>query len=192
MHGSVSLRPGSWLLPVIVLVLLVIVNASQTGCKTTPVATSTALIQEQPKIQAKARTSTSNALVAILVCPGSPTVPSALPLKGAHRVILSWKASAPADAKHAAAAGYCIYRGVDGDGPPAELLNHFPFSGNKCADDLVGNGKKYAYMVRAISDRGITSIASKPARAAIPKEPRNNSDLSTDSTPVCREAAGAK
>lgn len=188
--GSASSRPGTWYLPVIV--LLLIVNVSQTGCKTNPVATSAASIQGQPKSQVQPGTSTSNALVATLVCPGSSTVAPALPLKGGHRVILSWRASAAADAKHAAAAGYCVYRGADGDGPPAELLNHFPFSGNKCADDLVGNGKRYAYLVRAISDKGITSIASKPVRAAIPKEPRSNSDLSTDSTPLCREAANTK
>lgn len=107
-------------------------------------------------------------------------------------MILSWKASAPADAKHAAAVGYCVYRGTGQDGPPTELLNHFPISANKCADDLVENGKKYHYLVRAISDKGLASIASGTARAAIPKEPRTNSDVSADSTPLCRQPAGVK
>lgn len=107
-------------------------------------------------------------------------------------MILSWKASAPADANHAAALGYCVYRGTDRNGPPTELLNRFPFSGNKCADDLVENGKKYYYLVRAVSDKGAISIASGTARATIPKGPPSNSDGSAASTPLCRQPAGVK
>jgi fibronectin type 3 domain-containing protein len=105
-------------------------------------------------------------------------------------VILSWRASAPADSKHAGAAGYCIYRGVERKDPSPVLLNTVPFPGTSCADDLAVNDKKYYYVVRAISAKGITSIISNEAPAAIPK--RSNPAVSRASPPLCREPAGAK
>jgi hypothetical protein len=190
--SSASWRPGTSFFSFIA--LAAIVSLLQTGCKRSPAATGTASIRPQTETAGHAATSTGNRPVARLVCPllGSSTELSPLPLNGGHRVILSWKASAPEDAKHAAAVGYCIYRGTGQNGPPTELLNHFPFSANKCADDLVENGKKYHYVVRAISDKGLASIASGTARAAIPKEPRTNSKVSADSTPLCRQPAAVK
>jgi hypothetical protein len=185
-----SLRPGTRFLSIVA--FLVIVGATQTGCKRSQVAAGS--IERQPEMARQAGTSTSSPPVPRLVCPalGSSGVPSGLPSQAGHRVVLSWRASAPADAKHLATVGYCIYRGTGWDGPPTELLNHFPFSGNKCADDLVENGKKYYYLVRAISDKGVSSIASGPVRAAIPNGPRTNSSVSADSTPLCREPASVK
>jgi hypothetical protein len=189
---SASLQPGTRFLPAIVLV--VIVGVAPTGCKSSRVASGTALIQAQQDTAGQAVTSTSNRPVSRLVCPAfsRSSVPSALPLRGGHRVILSWKASDSEDANHAAAVGYCVYRGTDRNRPPTELLNRFPFSGSKCADDLVENGKKYYYLVRAVSDKGATSLASAPARAAIPKGPQTSSEVSPDSTPLCREPGSVK
>ncbi len=189
---SASPRRGTRFLPVVA--LIVIVSIALTGCKSSRVATATALMHGQQETAGQAVTSASNRPVSHLVCPAftASTVPSAPPLRGGHRVILSWKASDPEDAKHAAAVGYCVYRGTDRKGPPTELLNRFPFSGNKCADDVVENGKKYYYLVRAVSDKGATSLASGPARAAIPKGPRTSSDVSAVSTPLCREPGSVK
>jgi len=189
---SASSRPGTRFLPAIVLV--VILSVAATGCKSSRVATGTALIQGQQETAGQPVTSTSNRAVSRLVCPAfsRSTVPSTLPLRGGYRVILSWKVSDPEDAKHATAVGYCVYRGTDRNRPPTELLNRFPFSGSKCADDLVENGKKYYYLVRAVSDKGATSLASAPARAAIPKGPRTSSEVSADSTPLCREPSSVK
>lgn len=189
---SASLRRGTRFLPVIALVA--IISIAPTGCKSNRVATGTAVIKDQQQTAGQTVTPASNRPVSRLVCPAftASTVPSIPPLRGGHRVILSWKASDPEDAKHAAAAGYCVYRGTDRKRPPTELLNRFPFSGNKCADDAVENGKKYYYLVRAVSDKGATSVASGPTRAAIPKGPRTSSDVSADSTPLCRQSGSMK
>ncbi len=129
-----------------------------------------------------------------LVCPplGAVLVPAAQSRDG-HRVILEWKGSRRADAKHAEAVGYCIYRGPKRGAPPTELVNQLPFPETKCADDSVENGKQYYYVVRAISARGVMSNVSKPpVPARIPDTPRASSRLPDDSIPLCREAPGAK
>ncbi len=105
-------------------------------------------------------------------------------------MILSWRASAPADPKHAAAAGYCIYRGVKQKDPAPVLLNATPFPGTSCVDDLVVNDKKYYYVVRAISAKEVTSIVSNEAPAKIPK--RGNPSGSASSAPLCRVPASLK
>ena len=58
-------------------------------------------------------------------------------------MILSRTASAPADSKHDAAIGYCVYRGSKRKDPSPELVNSLPFPGTGCRDDLVENDKKY-------------------------------------------------
>jgi hypothetical protein len=58
-------------------------------------------------------------------------------------------------------------------------------------DDLVDSGKKYYYVVRAISDKGVTSIVSKAALASIPREPRNP-NVPGESALLCREPASGK
>jgi hypothetical protein len=133
-----------------------------------------------------------------LICPPLGTVLVGAPrTKDGHRVILKWKASRRADAKHAQSVGYCIYRGPKRDTPPTELINHLPFPETlpetKCADDSVENGKDYYYVVRAISARGVTSEVSKPpVRARIPDTPVPPFRKSNDSAPLCRESPGVE
>jgi fibronectin type 3 domain-containing protein len=105
-------------------------------------------------------------------------------------VVLSWNASAPSDPKHAAAAGYCIYRSVKQKDPSPVLLNNTPFPGTSCVDDLVVNDKKYYYVVRAISAKGVTSIVSNEASAQIPKQ--SNPSASKALAPLCRVPASVK
>ncbi len=136
----------------------------------------------------------TNNAVRRLVCPafGSPTTPQTLQSKGGHRVILSWRASAPADSKHADAVGYCIYRGNQRKDPRPVLINAAPFSGTSCMDDVVESGKKYYYVVRAISAKGVTSIISNAAPAPIPTRERTEAELPGKSAPLCREPATGK
>jgi hypothetical protein len=102
-------------------------------------------------------------------CPpfGSLPEPSALQTKGEHTVILSWTASAPADAKHAASDGYCVYRGTERIDGSLARLNSLPFPGTSCTDDMVQTGKTYYYKVKAISTQKKTSDATDFVRAKI-------------------------
>jgi hypothetical protein len=177
--------------------VLALLGALQVGCtsclvtsRPTPTQRLEAALREESL--RKAGTVTSPAAVAPLVCPsfGNSSVPAASQAPGAHRVILTWRASAPADSKHAAAIGYCIYRGVKQKDPSPVLVNSVPFPGTSCADDFVVNDKKYFYVVRAISAKGITSIVSNEAPAAIPK--RSYPSVAATSAPLCRGPAGPK
>ena len=165
-----------------------------TSCLVTSRPTPAQRLEEVLREEAlrKAGTLASPPAVARLVCPsfGSSSVPAASPVEGGHRVILSWRASAPADSKHAAAVGYCIYRGSRHKDSSPVLVNSVPFPGTSCADDLVVNDKKYYYVVRAISDKGVTSITSNEAPAAIPKH--SNPSASRISPPLCREPVSTK
>jgi hypothetical protein len=128
-----------------------------------------------------------------LVCPpvGS-VVPSPKSNRG-HWVTLRWNASRRADAKHADAVGYCIYRGANPNAPPTELINHLPFPETQCVDDSVENGKQYFYVVRAISVTGALSDFSKPpAPAKIPTRPPASFRTSGVSIPLCRESESTK
>lgn len=116
----------------------------------------------------------------------SPEPPASRAI-GGHRVILSWTASTPADAKHAAAVGYCVYRGVAPDDPSPVRINSVAFQGTSCTDDLVRNGEKYYYKVRAISARANTSDASNGAFAQIPDS--KPSTPGRNAPPLCREPA---
>jgi len=165
-----------------------------TSCLVTSRPTPAQRLEEVLREEAlrKARTLASPPAVARLVCPsfGSSSVPAAPPVEGGHRVILSWRASAPANSKHAAAVGYCVYRGLVQKDPSPVLLNTSPFSGTSCADDLVVNDTKYYYVVRAISDKGVTSIISNEAPAAIPKH--TDPSAYRISPPLCRKPLSAK
>jgi hypothetical protein len=136
----------------------------------------------------------SNGPVPPLVCPTFSSSPvAALPeAKGGHRVILSWRASAPADSKHADAVGYCIYRGNQRKDPQPVLINPAPFPATSCMDDMVESGKKYYYVVRAISANGHTSVISNPAPASIPTRERTQADVPGKSAPLCRQPAMGK
>lgn len=172
-------------------VLIGIVSTLQVGC-TSCLITRRPTPTERLEAALKAGTLASPPAVAPLVCPsfGFSRVPAASPVEGGHRVILSWRASAPADSKHAAAVGYCIYRGLIKKDPSPLLLNTTPFPGTSCADDSVVNDKKYYYVVRAISDKGVTSIISNESPAAIPKH--SNPSASRISPPLCREPLRTK
>ncbi len=190
-------RLGVWSSHQILAVVLGIAGTFQVGCTSclsAPRPTPTQRLEEALRQDAlrKAGTPTGPPPVTLLVCPAfgssaAATVPSA---ESEHRVILSWRASAPADPKHAPAVGYCIYRGVKQKDPSPILLNNIPFPGTSCADDSVINDTKYYYVVRAISAKGVTSIVSNEAAAKIPKQ--SPAPASAASAPLCREPTALK
>jgi hypothetical protein len=160
-------------------------SACKTGANSSAGAGSQALIQ-QGQVQQRRHPAPAPRLT----CPplGS-TLVAAPQSKDGHRVILNWKASRRADAKHANAVGYCIYRGPKPNAPPTELINHLPFPETQCVDDSVENGKQYYYVVRAVSARGVTSDVSKPpAPARIPATPPTRFQAPEASIPLCRES----
>lgn len=128
-----------------------------------------------------------------LVCPmlGSAMVQESLPATAGHRVILSWKASAPPNAKHGAAVGYCIYRGEGRRDPLPKLVNSTPFPGTRCMDDWVENNGKYTYVVRAISVRRVESDPSNVISVVIPSSKPGNPSASAISVPLCRQPTAA-
>jgi len=188
----VRTKPSLRFLPVVaalaIFVMLPIACTRGSGPATSESVSRTV---EGPK---QAGVPTNSAPVRRLVCPafGSPTTPETLRSKGGHRVILSWRASAPADSKHADAVGYCVYRGNQRKDPRPVLINAAPFSGTSCMDDVVESGKKYYYVVRAISAKGVTSIISNAAPAPIPTRERTEAELPGKSAPLCREPAMGK
>lgn len=168
-------------------------HTSCIGCRVDSSPTPQQRLEEALRREEARKRATALPKAASAVAPQCPllnasAVPSAPPANAGHRVTLSWKASAPADPKHAVVVGYCIYRGAPGD-PNPSLINSIPFKGTSCVDNLVANGQRYAYLVRAISAHGVTSIASNPAPADIPAVGRSNSPLSA---PLCRGTAEAK
>lgn len=123
-----------------------------------------------------------------LVCPtrGSSLVPEPLSANVGHRVILSWKSSAPPNAKHGAAVGYCIYRGEGKRDQFPKLINSSPFPGTRCMDDWVENSGKYTYVVRAISVRRVESGPSNVISVVIPSSKAGDASASTTAAPLCR------
>jgi hypothetical protein len=128
-----------------------------------------------------------------LVCPmlGSSLVQEPLSANKGHHVILSWKASAPPNAKHGAAVGYCIYRGEGRRDPLPKLVNSIPFPGTRCMDDWVENSGKYTYVIRAISVRRVESGPSNVISVVIPSSKPGNSSASAISAPLCRQPTAA-
>jgi hypothetical protein len=57
---------------------------------------------------------------------------------------------------------------------------------------VVENGKKYYYVVRAISATGITSIISHEAVAPIPRGELRNPSATGASAPSCQEPVSVK
>jgi hypothetical protein len=166
---------------------LVLVGAMHVGCTSCLVTPKPTPVERLDEALRKAGTLTSQPPAPPLVCPSfASSGTSTMPLqKDGHRVILSWRASAPADSKHAAAIGYCIYRGLTKKDPSPVLLNNAPFPGTSCMDDSVVNDTKYYYVVRAISTKGVTSIVSNEAPATIPKQ--SNPSPPARVVPLCRE-----
>jgi hypothetical protein len=172
-----------------ILIVLAVAGTMESGCTTRP-DTKPALIRRAAEASGQTVARPNNPSVP--VCPSFPpsTPLATAPAKGDHRVILSWKESKPADSKHAGAVGYCIYRGIQGEHQPPELVNTLPFRETQCVDDLVENGKKYYYVVRAISASKALSVPSNSATARIPT--RKPSHPAGRSAPLCREAPGDK
>jgi hypothetical protein len=119
-------------------------------------------------------------------CPkfGSFPEPSDLPSKGEHTVVLSWKASAPADAKHTDAFGYCIYRGEKRNDHSLARVNLEAFRGTSCRDDMVQTGKTYYYKVKAISAKRNLSDTTDFVKARILDQKPANPIASPP--PLCR------
>lgn len=168
---------------------LAVVAAATCGCKRAADSAGSSSVQ-QTHVQSR----TTSTPASRLNCPNLGSVLLSAPQsRNGHRVILSWKASRRADAKHAEAVGYCIYRGLKPNAPPTELVNQLPFPETQCIDDSVENGKQYYYVVRAISARGETSDASKPpASAKIPVTPPASFQKAGAPIPLCRESSGIK
>jgi len=104
-------------------------------------------------------------------------------------VILSWTASA-SDSMHADAAGYCIYRSTGRKDSPPERVNRMPLPVTSCADDVVEDGEKFYYVVRAISANGVISVGSNTVLARIPNgKPINPAKITA---PLCRDSADHK
>ena len=178
----------------ILAVILGIAGTLQVGCTSclsAPRQTPAQRLEEALRQDALQRpASPTPTPVVPLACPsfGSFDAPAAAP--EGHTVILSWRASAPSDPKHAAAAGYCIYRGVKQKDPSPVLLNSTPFPGTSCMDDLVLNDKKYYYVVRAISAKGVASVVSNEAPAKIPMQSKPSASRAL--APLCRAPVGLK
>jgi hypothetical protein len=165
----------------------------QSGCKSSPTTRAAASSREAEVLKSSSapRTTPPNQTP---FCPifGPTLAPAPAPPAGAHSVLLSWKASAPPDAKHSAAAGYCVYRGTDPKNLPNQLLNPIAFTqGTSCTDNnSVQNGATYYYVVRAVSAGGTPSDSSKPpVPAHIPTTPSKNSGYSA---PLCDNRGSVK
>lgn len=176
----------------LLLVLISIVGITETACvsqPTAPVQASNQSVTEPARhVDALASTAPKKPLECLPF--GSFPEPSALQIKGEHTVILSWTASAPADANHDAANGYCVYRSTEGKDQSLVRVNSVPFQGTSCTDDMVETGKTYYYRVKAISAKGRTSDASRLAAAPIrDRKPRNPV---ASPPPPCREPASVK
>ena len=186
-HSSVRVKPN--IRSLLILVALAISSALFIACSGSPAARQPG---EMKQAQAGSPISKPSPPAARLVCPTFGAAAALAPIQGqgGHRVILSWKASAPANSNHAAAIGYCIYRSTGRKDSPPQLVNSAPFSGITCMDDFVENGSKYYYLVRAISAKGVSSIGSNVAPARIPnRKPPSSAAISA---PLCREPVGDK
>ena len=186
MTVRVNLKSSALVLEV---VFFTVIGMLQSSCSSSP-ATPPSTPRSEEALRQSAPL-TSNAPVSHLLCPtfGPPAKPRTLHEKRDHTVILSWTASAPADSKHAAAVGYCIYRSEKRGDKSPELVNSISFPGTSCMDDLVENGKKYYYVARAISARGVPSIPSNVATAPIPTGKEKKASVSGNTAPLCREPA---
>ena len=171
--------------------VLVFIGALQSSCTGNPRAPTQASTQRPAETGKLSGTAQSIVRHDPPQCPPwSSSEPRRSQAAGGHRVILSWRASAAADSRHAAAIGYCIYRGLEPDDPSPVRVNTVPYPGTSCADDLVENDRKYSYVVKAISADGIRSDSSNWAPAEIPN--REPSNPSGSSVPLCRKPVRRK
>lgn len=143
------------------------------------------------------------------ICPPtrSPML-QASSLTGHHSVILSWNASVPSAGSRDESIGYCLYRSttkkaakknpgcsdckaIDSHCSNCEQVNSAPVKDVVCVDDLVENGAIYAYVVTAISGRGMSS-PSNVAPVEIPVSNQRVGLIPLDSYPLCRGRASPK
>ncbi len=146
------------------LVILTLMVGAQTAC-------SHQTAQEQGSNQQPTRPAVAISKIAAIAPPCPPfsslTAHTEPEVKGEHKVILSWIASAPSAAKHAEAVGYCLYRGTKRKDHSLVLISPVAIQGTSCTDDMVATGKTYYYKVRAISIQGYTSDATDFVSAQI-------------------------
>jgi hypothetical protein len=166
--------------------LISILGMMLTACVSKPTDSAQASIQV-PAAPTRVATVASTVPIKPPECPQFGTFPEPLdPLsKGEHTVILSWKASAPADAKHTEAFGYCIYRAEKRNDRSMVRVNLQAFRGTSCTDDMVQTGKTYYYKVKAISAKRNLSHTTDFVKARIlDQKPAN--PVATP-PPLCRE-----
>jgi len=165
-------------------ILMLIATSLSTSCSSKPDAPV-----PQPEMAVRSSGSVNNAgVVPPHDCPPFTSFPEPAMVndKGDHRVILSWNPSASADADHADAIGYCIYRGTKPADRSMVRVNRKPFRGTSCTDSAVQNAATYYYKVRAVSAQGNASKASNLALAHIPT--RKPSVSTTVPPPSCQAA----
>jgi hypothetical protein len=129
------------------------------------------------------------------LCPagGSPTLqPSTA--TGHHKVLLTWKASAPGARPEDNTVGYCLYRSLKKDVAKSnatcsacEQINSVPVTGTACVDDLVQDGALYYYVVTAMNAAGNRSSSSNEIPVAIPGA-NVTTGSSVGANSACREA----
>lgn len=173
-----------------VLVSGMIVAGMQSACKSNP-TTNLAASLRQADVRRPAVTAPKTNESPQCAIFGPTLAPASAAPAGSHWVLLSWTASAPPDAKHSAAAGYCVYRGTDPKNLPNQLLNPIAFTqGTSCADNnSVHNGVTYYYVVRAVSAAGTASGPSQPpVSAPVPPGP---SKTPVVSAPLCDNRGSA-
>jgi hypothetical protein len=163
------------------LVIFTLMVGAQTACShPTP--------QEQGSSQPPTRPPVAISKTAAIapLCPpfGSFTEQAEPEVKGEHKVILSWMASASGEAQHAEAVGYCVYRATKRKDHSLVLISPVAIQGTSCTDDMVATGKTYYYKVKAISIQQRTSSATDFVSAQILNKKPVNPVLSFP--PVCR------
>jgi hypothetical protein len=178
---------------VVAFAFVVLTGALLTACTSCRGARGPASSEQVSTASKQAPAPPSPSSSSSLVCPtrGSSLVQEPLSENVGHHVILSWKASAPPNAKHGAAVGYCIYRGEGRRDPFPKLVNTVPFPGTRCMDDWVENSGKYTYVVRGISVRRSESGPSNVISVVIPSSKPGNSSTSAISAPLCRQPIAA-
>ena len=120
------------------------------------------------------------------------------PATGHHKVLLTWKASAPGARPVDNAVGYCLYRSLKKDVATynatcsdCEQINSVPVAGTACVDDLVQDSALYFYVVTAINGSGNRSSSSTQVQVAIPAA-NVRTGVVLGAYPMCRAPAPSK
>jgi hypothetical protein len=120
------------------------------------------------------------------------------PSTGHHRVVLTWKASAPSARAENNAAGYCLYRSQQKGAARnnatcsnCEQINSVPVAGTGCVDDLVQDNILYYYVATALTADGRRSSSSNEIPVPIPARSQTAKSKSTLPYPLCRGTPGS-